>query len=139
MKSVFELYPEYSETEKNCGYFYGAYDYQPMLDQFGNILVQVDDDEYQGDSRVLYKSEKGYGWLQFGWGSCSGCDALRACESMAEVQSLMDELYQSIKWFADAKSCLQFFIEHDWEGDYSWNSSEQKEFVAKCKEVLSSL
>ena len=33
---------------------WGWSDYQPMLDAFGKVAIQVDDSDYQGDSRLLY-------------------------------------------------------------------------------------
>lgn len=128
MKTAKELYEEE-------GYFYQT-DYQPMLDEFGDILVQVDDEGYQGDSRVLYHDGKRFGWLQFGWGSCSGCDALQACNSVEEVQELMDELHNSIMWFDGPEEAIKFFESHDWEGDYSWWADEQREFIQLSLKTL---
>lgn len=113
-----------------------VYEYDPMLAEFGEILLQVDDNDYTGDSRVLYQDGTRYGYLQFGWGSCSGCDALQACQSMEEVQKLMDELYASIRWFDTSAEALEFFRTHDWEGDYDWNEEEQKKFVAGAIALL---
>ena len=89
------------------------YDYQPMLDEFGEILIQVDEEAYQGDSFLIYKNDNKYGFLTFGWGSCSGCDALQACDTIDEVQELMDSLYNAIKWF-DSLQELKCYI-----SDYS--------------------
>lgn len=89
------------------------YDYQPMLNEFGEILIQVDEEAYQGDSFLLYKNDNKYGFLTFGWGSCSGCDALQACTDIDEVQELMDSLYNAIKWF-DSLQELKCYI-----SDYS--------------------
>lgn len=136
MKKATELYPDYAKNEQENGYFYCPGDYQPILDEFGEILVQVDDKGYQGDSRVLYRDGSRYGWLQFGWGSCSGCDALQACDSMAEVQELMDNLHDEIRWFDNKEEAVKFFETHDWEGDYSWHADEQKEFIRRSLEVL---
>jgi hypothetical protein len=133
MKTAIELYPEYIKREEEHGYFYGPYDYQPILSSFGKIIVQVDDNGYQGCSRVLYQDGNKFGWLQFGWGSCSGCDALQACTSMKDIQDLIDELRRDIKWFDSSYECLDFFNNHDWEGDYSWIQKEQHEFVEKVK------
>ena len=116
---------------------WGWYDYQPMLDAFGKIAIQVDDDDYQGDSRLLYDENGKIGVLIFGWGSCSGCDALQACGSLEEVQELCDELQEDIKWFEDKTQALEYFTNHDWQGDYSWHSTETKEFINKCIEYLS--
>ena len=115
------------------------YDYQPMLNAFGKIAIQVDDNDYQGDSRLLYFENGKIGVLIFGWGSCSGCDALQACGSLEEVQELCDSLQEDIKWFDDKKQALEYFTNHDWHGDYSWHQAETKEFVNKCIEYLSAV
>ena len=116
---------------------WGWYDYQPMLDAFGKIAIQVDDDDYQGDSRLLYDENGKIGVLIFGWGSCSGCDALQACGSLWEVQELCDSLQEDIKWFDDKAQALEYFANHDWQGDYSWHQMETKKFINKCIEYLS--
>ena len=113
------------------------YDYQPMLDAFGKIVIQVDDNDYSGDSRLLYDENGKIGVLIFGWGSCSGCDALQACCSIQEVQELCDTLQESIKWFDNKKQALEYFKSHDWQGDYSWHIRATKEFINKCIEYLS--
>ena len=98
MKTAKELY-------KDKGYWY---DYQPMLEEFGEILVQVDEDNYQGDTFVVIKSDNKFGYLVFGWGSCSGCDRLQACNTYEEIQELMDSLYNDIKWFESLNSLKEY-------------------------------
>lgn len=128
MKTAAEIYKE----DDACSW----YDYDPMLAAFGEIVLQVDDSDYQGDSRVLYVDGDRVGFLQFGWGSCSGCDALQACSSIDEVQTLMDELRGQIRWFENKDAALAWFSTHDWEGDYSWHEQEQKTFVRQVKAFL---
>lgn len=101
------------------------------------IAVQVDDNDYQGDSRLLYDENGKIGVLIFGWGSCSGCDALQACGSLEEVQKLCDELQEDIEWFDDKKQALEYFTNHDWKGDHSWHQTETRKFINKCIEYLS--
>lgn len=113
--------------------------YQPILNAFGNIALQVDDDNYSGDSRVLYNEDGKFGVLIFGWGSCSGCDALLACDTHEEIQEVIDELQGRITWLDDALSALHYFKTHDWQGDYSWHYEETKEFVEKCIAYLKPL
>ena len=113
------------------------FDYQPMLDAFGKVAIQVDDYGYQGDSRLLYDENGKIGVLIFGWGSCSGCDSLQACDSLEEVQELCDSLQEDIKWFGDKKQALEYFTNHDWDGDYSWYQPETEKFINKCIEYLS--
>ena len=135
MKKARDLY----DADDNDPYFC-VFDYQPILDAFGEILLQVDDADYQGDSRVLYRFDDGtYGYLQFGWGSCSGCDALQACRNYDEVDELIADLYHSIKRFNDSQEALAFFLNHDWEGDYSWHQEEQIRFVNEAVKLLMEL
>ena len=125
------------DAKKIYGDEIGWYDYQPMLEAFGNIAVQVDDDAYQGDSRLLYDEDGKIGTLVFGWGSCCGCDALMACNTIEEVQELCDDLQNQIRWFDNKQQALAWFHTHDWEGDYSWHYDETREFIKKCSDYLS--
>lgn len=125
MKTAKELY-------KDKGYWY---DYQPMLEEFGEILVQVDEDNYQGDSYLLYKRDNQYGFLIFGWGSCSGCDALQSCDNIDEVQELMDQLYSDIKWF-DSLEEVKKYLSKDaiQELKYYYRTTEFKQFKKQVYE-----
>ena len=129
MKTAEELYPDYAEEEKKDGSFYGPSDYTPILENIGDILLRVDDDDYQGDSRVLYAEGERIGYLQFGWGSCSGCDALQGCDHISEIQALMKNLCDNVHWFANRAEALEWFNTHDWKGDYSWHDAEQQQFI----------
>ena len=126
MKTAKELYSEYIDENDLR---YDICEYQPILDEFGTILIQVDDKDYEGDSRILYLMNEKYGYLQFGWGSCSGCDSLQACNTMKEINDLIQELHQSIVWFDTKKECLHWFQTHDWKGEYSYRHDEQREFI----------
>ena len=137
MRTAAELFPNEADEELKDGSFYGPADYNVIVNEFGNVLLSVEDDDYQGDTRTLLEKDGKYGWLQFGWGSCSGCDALQACNHIVEIQTLMDELHKSIKWFDTKAECLAFFQTHDWEGDYSWHDENQKKFVADAIKLLS--
>lgn len=130
MKTARELYPDYIEP------FYGPGDYGPLLGSIGEIVLQVDDDDYQGDSRILYKDGDKIGYLQFGWGSCSGCDALQGCTHFSEIETLRTELIAAIKWFDTKKDAAKWIGEHDWGGDYSYHHAEQHDFIEKAKSYL---
>lgn len=116
-----KLYPVFDE--------WGDSDYTPIIEALGNVAIRVDDDDYQGDTRVLYNNDGKIGYLLFGWGSCSGCDALQGCETIDEVQELCNELESSIRWFDTAEDAIKWFNEHDWKGDWSWYTNEGKHFV----------
>ena len=126
MKDIKEIYPDYDKD----GWI--SSDYSLLLESFGyEKLLQVDDNDYQGDSRVLYKNNGQYGFLTFGWGSCSGCDALQACNSLEEVDQLRKELRNQIIWKSHDEM-LRYMKEHDWKGDYGYSP----EFVEKSIEIL---
>lgn len=133
MKTAKELYPDAISKD---GYFWGAYNYQPIIENLGHIAVQVDDDDYQGDTRILYHNGGNIGYLNFGWGSCSGCDALQSCDSYEEIQELMDSLCSDVKWFGSKLDALEYFENKDWELEYSWHANEQKRFIEEVKQYL---
>lgn len=100
-------------------------------------LVEVTDQNYQGDTRLLLKKGDRYGYLCFGWGSCSGCDALEAIDGYkytgngyeylvtAEHYELRDQLYNQIVWKDSREEMLAYFKEKDWSLDYQYD----KKFV----------
>lgn len=120
---------------------WGWYDYTPMIKSFAEkVLVQVEDDDYQGDTRVLLQDNNRIGHLIFGWGSCSGCDALQGCcGNYDELNELANDLYNDIKWFDTVQEALDYFNNHDWEGDYCWHIDETREYINKCKEILNEM
>lgn len=133
-KDIKELYPDLDQH----GYFYGPGDYQPLLDSFGDIAIQVSDSDYQGDTRVLYKRGRQYGVLIFGWGSCSGCDSLQACDSYDELDQLRDGLEKDIKWRTKRETLAWLKDTRAREGEYSWHAQETRDFYAQCIALLES-
>src|SRR5215471_19939865 len=94
MKPAKELYPQ---CQKEVGeYFSSPNDYTPIINELGNVVLRSDDDDYHGNTFVLlYKNIFGYVFVQIGWGSCSGCDALQACESYTDVDALAKSIEES--------------------------------------------
>lgn len=131
MKVARELYPNFTRS--------GECDYLPMLQSFGTIILKVDDEDYQGDSYVLYQDEKKIGCLVFGWGSCSGCDALQGCETYEQLNALIAELHSAIKWFDDASQALKYLRGHDWKGDFCGCSDTRVKFVDQGIVLLQAL
>jgi hypothetical protein len=135
MKTIEELYPDLVDNDD--GYFWSTGNYQPMLESFGKIELQVDDKDYQGDSRLIYSDDNNrYGLLIFGWGSCSGCDALQACNNLQDIEQLRQRLSNSVKWYDTSQELLAYINEKDWELDYCWHAEETRDFVEKAKAML---
>lgn len=83
--------------------------YNELISSFNfNIVLEESDDDYQGDTFVLLKVSSYYGFLRFGWGSCSGCDALQGCGSKKDVEELRDRLFEQMVW----KSSLEEMKEY---------------------------
>ena len=127
---------EFKKFYEDADYFQW-YGYQPLLNSFGKIVIQIEDNDYEGDSRILYKDDyKGLGFLMFGWGSCSGCDEFYGCNTFEEAEEFSNELESKIIWFKNKKEALKWFRTHDWEGDWSYNDKNTKLFRKLCIEYF---
>ena len=114
----------------------GLYDYTPMIDKFGDTLVRVDEDSWQGDTYVLLSSGGKYGFLVFGWGSCSGCDALKMCDTPQEVAELMQKLHEGIRWFDSLSEAKDYICSEERNINFYFHESEWSEFVDKVRDYL---
>lgn len=107
-------------------------DYLDTIKKYGDILLICPDFDWQGDYRILYwdktRGDK-YGILIFGYGSCSGCDALQGCKTFDDWRELNTQLESSIQW-GTSQEILDYLRNHDWEGDYSARSYSCRQFVA---------
>jgi hypothetical protein len=137
--TIESVYPEQAQEQRDHGDFIGLGDYGPLLRSWGySVLLQVDDDDILGDSRLLlldrHHADGRFGYLKFGWGSCSGCDALQGCQSLDEIAELRRDLHARIQWGTRAE-LLAFLRTHDWEGEYDWGA-EQRRFVRAAIALL---
>lgn len=133
MNPIKEVYPD--AKEEYCM----VYDYDPLLESLGyEIKLKQDDDSYQGDSRLLLYNEVTTHWglLIFGWGSCSGCDALQACSTWKEIEELRLELLRDIHWENTAESLREYVEKKDWELEWAWHAEETKKFVQDALKLL---
>lgn len=121
-----DILKAYSDTD----YFW---DYQPLLNLIGDIIIQEDEQDYSGDSYILYRKDDLYGYLNFGWGSCSGCDALQACTSIEEVFSLAQELENDVFWgtLPEVKEYV-----NSRTSDYYYNDSTFKIFKTRVNNYV---
>lgn len=128
MKTAQELYPNFDYSES---------DYEPIINNIGNPAVIKQIGDYQGDYLILYDfSDDNYGFLTFGFGSCTVCDALQSCESTEEIQELMDNIYNSIVRFNSKHEVIYFLNNHDWQGDWYWDTVDKDEFINSCIKYL---
>jgi hypothetical protein len=89
-------------------YFYPP-TYAALLNKIGRVVLCESFGSYDGDYYVLFQSRDQYGYLTFSYGSCSGCDALEACEAQEDVDRLQERLAASTKW-GTAKDVVEWFL-----------------------------
>ena len=113
---------------------YGTGDYSPIIEAIGCVLVQCDEDGCQGDTLALVSKDGKYGFVTFGWGSCSGCDALQACTSVEEAGELARQIANNAVWFESLPEAQNFVANRDWEVSYI-----DKALVADFKQKVEAL
>lgn len=134
------LYPECRyRTYNGRTYFDSPDDYTPIIQSFGHVIVRTDEDDYEGDTFVLLGKDDRYGFLVFGWGSCSGCDALQACGSFAAIDTLITQLENTIHWF-DTFEAAQTYINDDLlrRGSFYYDTSTWNAFKAAVNHLAHS-
>jgi hypothetical protein len=115
------------------GSFCEQYEYGPMLDAIGTVVVRDDDNDYQGNSRVLLRMPDGrWGLLDFDWGSCSGCDPLQGCDTYADIDELLESLRNGVT-VGDAPAIWTIIYDNAAKSLDGWAG-----FKDKCETYLAS-
>jgi len=116
--------------------FYGPDDYTPIIQHIAPEILHLSEDAgYEGDTFVLGRTSAGeVVWVEIGWGSCSGCDELQACSTVADIVALANNISDSAKRFATPAEALDWFVSHDWAGDYQ--SATKKAAVEAALKIL---
>lgn len=126
-----ELWPGAFDKDR-----WGASAYSPILERAGNVLVEESDNDYQGDTFALIEKDGKFGFLKFGWGSCSGCDALQACSTYADAGSLAASIIEQIVWYDTAKKMIKHLSAADDRNEWYVSRETYKKF---CKEAIKEL
>ena len=116
----------------------GTVSYSTLTNQLGNPLVTVSTADYSGDTYILMANTKGdFGVLTFGWGSCSGCDALEAAyHDWDALQRVADDVERSVRWYGSRAEVLDYLQSENRKFEHSWGSAEYQDFIAKAIEYL---
>lgn len=117
------------------GEFSSSGNYKDIAKLFGHVLVEVVGGSYQGDMWFLIENRGKYGFLNVGYGSCSGCDALQACSSFDEANVLIESMENGIQWFNSLKEAQDYISNEDRKTSYFYYEQEWPEFVKKVLEV----
>lgn len=138
IREVFPPNKEWSYSSDGMPYV----GYDELVESFGfEVVSRRDVGDYQGDSMYVLKEGSRYGWLNFGWGSCSGCDALQGCSSYEELDELRKSLHDDIRWFDSAGDLASWLFERlsgAVKGEnYYWYGADEKEAVRELMDELS--
>jgi hypothetical protein len=136
-------YEERLKTDKNA-YFNERYwlpgDYTTLFTLGGeNIVTSVDVGDYQGDSLVLleHPTDGRLALVEYGWGSCSGCDTLQSCEGdLVELQALADSLTPGEDEWKTPTEMVEYFRDRNWSDRYYYRDSAVQSWV---KTVIAAL
>ena len=98
--------------------------YEIILRSFQyKIIIRVDENGYSGDIYVVFEDDyRGFGYLCFGFGSCTGCDALKKCKTVAEAEMLQLKLHNKIRWFESLDEMLEYLHDDTYKAcNYEFN------------------
>jgi hypothetical protein len=127
-----KTYEELFGPDTDYGKAYPSY--EQIVDALGKTVVYERAGDYQGDLFYLIQDGDRYGFVSIGYGSCSGCDAMEACDSKEEVMELAGSIESGVRWFDNKAAARTFFEEHDWAGD--WSFYHVQTFLNECWAVL---
>lgn len=91
--------------------------------------------KYQGDLFMVVTKNHRFGILSTGYGSCCGCDILKACNTNEERAGVAKKLYDKIDW-KEPDEIVDYLQNKDWEGEYYGKQEGLPEFISKVKEQL---
>ena len=105
--------------------------YESLIESTGCQIVESESvGDYQGDSCALLYDGGRWGFIAWGWGSCSGCDALQACDNDEQhLADLRRQLHSDIHWEDDKFRLTDWLLGRDWE--CQWYGS-QATFILKA-------
>lgn len=112
--------------------------YESLVESQGiEVLLSLYMGEYQGDILMLVRNRQGqFGILTAGYGSCSVCDALQACDGDAdEYDKLAKNLCGSVIW-EEPENIIDYLNNKDWEGSYYGRADGLDDFIKEAKETL---
>lgn len=136
MKTIKECFPDLSNEH---GWLSNCPSRVELLASCGaDVLVDVEEGSYQGQGFVLLKRGDEYGYVNYWYGSCSGCDSLMAAHTIEDIERERSELVESIQWDRDRSRLLEHIKADRPFSDSNWDdASTHPDFLVKAMKVLS--
>lgn len=123
------------------------YSYGKMVEEWGyKKLLMKDIGSYEGDWLVLVQDGGMFGFVSFGYGSCSGCDELESISYAADKEKAAKEyrefregLRTKIIW-KSKQNMIDWLKDRDvQETKFYWYESEAVEVLGEMVQVLEAL
>lgn len=129
------LWPKWIDDSGSKTYRGDSPDYEHLVALFGTVIHTERLGGYQGDFYTLLRRPDAVGFLKFGYGSCSGCDALEGCDSYAEMDELIDRLESQVVWMPSSKDLAAWLTKRS-EDNTDWDREEFAETLPKLLDAL---
>lgn len=115
------------------GRYYYRGSWETLVSEWGyEIIDSRFCGDYHGDYVALLDDGLRLGLAVVGYGSCSGCDALQACESPEEVAGLSEGVRSDVRWFATPAEFAAYVEDRTDTGtDWYWYEREINEFLVE--------
>lgn len=131
MEMVRNAHPDFDETSSWPSFYY-----ENMVEALGNVAYIEQLGSYEGDYFVLYDDDIGYGVLIFGYGSCSGCDALEACDTLHQAAELLQSLDNAIIRFDDWTELMKWIDSRDGLNSHWWDIGDYDKIRKNVQQVV---
>lgn len=126
-------------TEHDSGYVSDKPSYSELLESAGwKPLVTVESGSYQGTIHILARHADGrYGYAQISYGSCSGCDARHATDTIKDLEGLRLQLAEEVAPYPTLADAVRAIEADDRASDMGWRDDEDRpKFIAECRALL---
>ena len=111
--------------------------YVELVQTFASVLLAVDGNDVTGDTQMLLDDGQRFGFLYFGWGSCSWCDAMYAAHGcIPELMRLRVDLAAKTVWCDSARDLAYYLATKDWALDFDADGAATEAFVVRTLEIL---
>ena len=110
--------------------------YLDLVEAAGLMVLESESvGSYQGEEYVLVRDLEStkFGVLNYGYGSCSGCDLLEAAKSVKDLEDIRDGFRNAVELFDSPKDLLARIEDPKWIDDFY---DKPDNFAKLCRNKL---
>ena len=136
-KQKFEEFKVYFPDLKDEHDYFNVPHMEELIKSSGcDVIGSLRLGSWSGDVIMVLRANNKFGLLVFGYGSCSGCDALQACDNYKELFDLRENRYDSVVW-KEYEEFVDYLKNKDWETEFycAGDKKKKREIKQFVKEV----